>query len=430
MEIVAVAFAALFVLLFLGVPLALGMGLVGVAGFAIGSGWSPALNMAALTTLNTVLNYSFSVLPLFIMMGAFFAHSRMAEELYSASYAFLGHRRGGLAMATIMACGCFGAISGSAMACAATMTRVSVPMMRRYGYPAGFAAGTVAAGATLDILIPPSNPMVIYAILTEVDLGKLMIAGLLPGLLTVGVYTLSVVALGKLSPSTVPRGERTGWHDRLVALRDIWPMLVLLSSVLGGIYLGIFTPTEAAGIGAFGAFLIAFIRRRLSLRLFGKIMVETAKSTSTVFFVVVGAIIFANFVTAAGATTALDELIKSFKLEPTELILVILATYIVLGCILEGTAMMLLTVPIFFPVVTGAGIDPIWFGIFVVIMAGVASIHPPLGLLLFVVRSLVPDIRIGAMFVGVLPYLAGDAVRVALLIAFPAIVLALPRLMN
>lgn len=426
MTIVIVAFVVLFVLLLLGVPLAFGMGLVGVAAFAFSIGVDPALNMAGLTTVNAVLSYNFSVLPLFVMMGALFAHSRMADELYAASYAFIGHRKGGLAMATILACGGFSAISGSAMACAATMTRVSVPMMRRYGYPPSFAGGTVAAGATLDILIPPSNPMVIYAVLTEVDLGKLMMAGFLPGVLTIVVYLLAIVGVAIFWPRLAPGGERTAWQGRLRALREVWAMVLLFTVVLGGIYVGVFTPTEAAGVGAFGAFVLALSRRRLSLASFFAILVETVRSTATLFFVVIGALLFANFVTAAGATNALEQWVNSFQLSATQLILLILAIYIVLGCILEGTAMMLLTIPIFFPIVVGAGVDPIWFGIFVVIMAGVASIHPPLGMLLFVVRALVPDIRISTMFVGVLPYLVADAVRIALLIAFPGIVLLLP----
>jgi tripartite ATP-independent transporter DctM subunit len=423
------AVGALLLLLLLGIPLGFGMGLVGAIAFALATGWEPTLGMVGVTTVNAVLNYNFSVLPLFVLMGSLFAHSRMADELYAASYAVIGHRRGGLAMATILACGGFSAISGSAMACAATMTRVSVPMMQRYGYAPSFAAGTVAAGATLDILIPPSNPMVIYAIITETDLGKLMAAGFLPGLLTILCYIVVIVGVARLLPRWAPAGQRTGWPERWRLLRNVWPMVLLFGAVLGGIYFGVFTPTEAAGIGAFGAFVIALARGRLSWRSLLAMLMETARTTTVLFIVLIGALLFANFVTIAGGPSELGAWLKGFAFTGTEIVLLILALYIVLGCLLEGIAMMLLTVPILFPIVSEAGIDPIWFGIFVVIMAGVSSIHPPLGILLYVVRALVPGISTNKIFLGVTPYLVGDAVRLALLIAFPAIVLVVPRMM-
>ena len=423
------AIGVLLVLLLLGIPLGFGMGLVGAAGFALMTGWEPMLGMVGVTTVNAVLNYNFSVLPLFVLMGSLFAHSRMADELYAAAYAFIGHRPGGLAMSTILACGGFSAISGSAMACAATMTRVSVPMMQRYGYPPSFAAGTVAAGATLDILIPPSNPMVIYAIITETDLGKLMAAGFLPGVLTIACYLAAIAAVAKFLPRWAPAGQSTGWRERWRALGNVWTMVMLFTVVLGGIYLGVFTPTEAAGIGAFGAFVIALARRRLTWASLVAMLIETARATTVLFMVLIGALLFANFVTIAGGPSELGAWLKGFNLSRTEIILVILALYIVLGCMLEGIAMMLLTVPILFPIVVQAGIDPIWFGIFVVIMAGVGSIHPPLGILLYVVRALVPEVGTNKIFVGVTPYLVGDAVRLALIIAFPWIVMVVPRMM-
>jgi len=430
METVLIAFIALFALLLLGVPLGFGMGVVGTIGFAYVAGWDPALNMVGITSINAAMSYSFSVLPLFMLMGSLFAHSKMAEELYSASYAMIGHRRGGLAMATILACGGFSAVSGSAMACAATMTRISVPLMRSYGYSPGFAAGTVAAGATLDILIPPSTPMVIYALLTETDLGRLMIAGFLPGLLTVACYLAVIATVAHIWPQLGPAGQKSTWAERFAAIRQVWALVALFGVVLGGIYFGVFTPTEAAGIGALGALILAVLRRRLTWPKLAAILVETVHATASLLAVLVGALIFANFVTVTGATADLEQWVGSMNLSATALILAILVIYIVLGCVLEGTAMMLLTIPIFFPIVVAAGIDPIWFGIFVVIMAGVGSIHPPMGILLFVVRALVPDLRTNTIFAGVAPYLAGDLVRIALLIAFPSIVLLLPSLMK
>lgn len=430
MTAAVVGFLALFALLFFGIPIAFGMGIVGVVGFAYVVGWGPALAMVSQITMDTVLNYNFSVLPLFALMGSVFAHSRMADELYDTSYAFLGHRRGGLAMATILACGAFGAVSGSSLACAATMARVCVPMMRKYGYAPGFAAGTVAVGSTLDILIPPSISMVVYSILTNVDLGKLMIAGFLPGGLMIACYLISIVAAGSIWPELGPKGERTPWPKRIRSLRDVWPMIALFTCAIGGIYIGVFTPTEAAGIGSSGAFIVVLMRRRLRIRPFIALLNETARTTSMIFVVIVGALLFANFLTVSGAASALQTWVGSFHLSPIELILALLVIYLILGCLLDASAMMLLTVPIFFPIVVAAGIDPIWYGIFMILVIGIGMIHPPLGMLLFVVKSLIPDLRIGQVFVGVLPYLAGEAVCMGLLIAFPSIVLILPSFMK
>jgi tripartite ATP-independent transporter DctM subunit len=425
-----VGFAVLFALLFLGIPIAFGMGIVGVVGFAWVVGWQPAFAMVSQITIDTVFNYNFSVLPLFALMGSVFAHSRMADELYDTSYAFIGHRKGGLAMATILACGAFSAVSGSSIACAATMSRVCVPMMRRYGYEPGFAAGTVAVGSTLDILIPPSISMVVYSILTNVDLGKLMIAGFLPGALMIVCYLVSIAVAAAIWPHLGPKGQRTAWPQRIRSLRDVWPLITLFTVAIGGIYAGIFTPTEAAGIGSSGAFLVVLLRRRLRLMPFIALLNDTARTTSMVFIVVVGALLFANFLTVSGAATALQAWVGAFHLSAIELILALLAIYLVLGCLLDASAMMLLTVPIFLPIVLAAGIDPLWYGIFMILVIGIGMIHPPLGMLLFVVRSLVPDLRIGQVFRGVLPYLAGEAVCMALLIAFPSIVLVLPGFMK
>ncbi len=422
-------FAALFVLLFAGVPIGYAMGLVGFVGFALTIGSGPAANMAAQIAFDYSVTYAFSVVPLFILMGSLFAHAKMADELYAASYAFLGHRRGGLAMATVLACGAFSAVSGSSLACAATMAKVSVPSMRQYGYAPNFAAGTVAIGATLDILIPPSITMVIYAFLTNTDLGKLMIAGFLPGLLMIACYLAVIAAVTALWPHLGPGGARTPWPARLDAVRGVWAMVALFTVSLGGIYFGVFTPTEAAGIGACGAFVLALMRRALKFAAFGDILVEAARTTSTIFVVVIGALLFSNFLTVSGAAAGLQTWVKSLDLPPNALILALLAIYLVLGCVLDASAMTLLTIPVFFPITVQAGIDPIWFGIFVVIMVGVGMVHPPLGMLLFVVRKFVPDVRPSAMFLGVAPFLIGEAVAIALLILFPAIVLVLPRMM-
>lgn len=426
-----VAFGGLFALLFAGVPIGFALLAVGVAGFAVATGFGPAMAMAGQVTVDTVLNYNFSVLPLFVLMGNLFSLSRMADELYAASHAFLGHRRGGLAMATIMACGGFSAVSGSSIACGVTMAKISVPMMRRYGYQPGFACGTVAAGATLDILIPPSIAMVLFSLMTDTNLGELMVAGLVPGLVTVALYLAAISAVTRLRPGLAPEaGARTPWPARLRALRDVWPMVTLFALVLGGIYFGVCTPTEGAGLGAAGAFAVTWIRGRLTWPGLRAVLVETVETTALLFVVLVGALVFANFVTVSGTTQAFDAWIRGLELSQTQLILLILALYVAIGCVLEANSMMVLTVPIFFPVVVAAGIDPIWFGIFVVVVSQIGLVHPPMGLLLFAVKALVPDVRTSAIFVGVLPYLVADAVRVALFIAFPALVLWLPRTMG
>jgi len=425
-----IALAILFALLAIGVPIGYAMGVVGFCGFGLVVGWQPAANMVAQIAFDYSITYVLSVLPLFILMGSLFAHSRMADELYSAANAFMGHRRGGLAMATILACGGFSAVSGSSLACAATMAKVSVPLMRQYGYAPGFAAGTVAVGSTLDILIPPSISMVIYAIITDVNLGKLMIAGFLPGLLTIACYLAVIVGVTRIWPHLGPSGKRIGWDGRLRSLKDIWPMVGLFTVSLGGIYVGIFTPTEAAGIGACGAFLLALLRRRLRFAPFAGLLLETARTTTAIFIVIIGALIFSNFLTVSGAASGMQEWVRSLALTKTALILAMLAIYIGLGCVLDASAMMLLTVPVFYPVVTQAGIDPIWFGIFMVIVIGFGMIHPPLGMLLFIVKRFVPELKTSQIFVGVAPFLIGDVVRITLLIAFPWIVLVLPGMMK
>ncbi len=424
-----VAFVVLFALLILGIPIGFAMGLVGTVAFASVVGWQGALNQVGNLVADTALNYNLSVLPLFVLMGSLFARAGMADELYAAAYGFLGARRGGLAMATILACGAFSAISGSALACAATMTKVSVPVMRKYGYAPGFAAATVAVGSTLDILIPPSIAMVVYALITEVSLGKIMVAGILPGLLAVVLLIITIGLITAVRPDLGPAGERTAWRQRLRLLRDVWPIVALFSIVLGGIYLGVFSANEAAGIGAFGSLALAISRRSLSLSGFVDALADAARVSSMLFVVLFGSLILANFVTVSGATAAFSAWINAFRLDQFQLIMLLLLVYVLLGFILEGTAVMLLTVPILLPVVVAAGIDPIWFGIFVIIVSGAGLIHPPLGLLLFVVKSSLPDVPMKQIVWGVVPYLGTEMVLVALLITFPGIVMVLPRLM-
>jgi C4-dicarboxylate transporter, DctM subunit len=426
----AIGFAVLFAMLFLGVPMGASMAIVGVAGFTLLVGLGPALSMVGQVAVDTVVSYSFSVLPLFILMGAFLSHSRLADDLYNASNAFLGHRRGGLALATIVACGGFAAVCGSSTAAAATMTRVAVPPMKRYGYDIGFAAGTVAAGGTLGILIPPSVIMVIYGLMTENDIGKLFVAGILPGIVAMALYMFAVVATTTWRPELAPPGARAAWPDRWRSLARVWGVLALFALVIGGIYGGVFTPNEAAGIGAAGAFLFAVGRGAFTFRQLVAVLTETTCTTAMMFFVIIGALLFSNFVTVAGLPNALGGWVSGLDASPMTVLLAIVAIYLVLGCILDSISMVLLTVPIFYPVIVQLGFDPIWFGIILVVVVEIGLITPPIGINVFMVKAMLPDVPLYTVFNGIYPFIAADLVRLAILIAFPIITLYLPSLMR
>lgn len=428
--ITAVAFAALFLLLLVGVPIAFATGAVGLFGFAYLVGWEPALAMTGQTVVDTVANFNLSVLPLFILMGGLFAHSRMADELYDVFHAFLGHRRGGLGMATVLACGSFSAVSGSSLACAATMSKVAIPLMRRYRYEPAFAAATVAAGSTLDILIPPSTTMVILSILTNVNLGRLMIAGVLPGVVMVACFLAAIAMMVAANPAAGPAGERQNWSRRLRVMRPVWAITAVFLVAFGGIYLGVFTPTEAAAIGASSSFLIALLRGRLSVRPVLTLLAEASRVTCMIFFLMIGGLLFANFINVSGAAASLEHWVASLHLPVTALMFAFFGVYLVLGCLLDGSAMLLLTVPIFFPIAVAAGIDLTWFCIFVIIVMGIGMIHPPFGILLFVVKSFAPGTPLGALIRGVFPFVLAEIACVILLILFPGIVTLLPRMMG
>jgi tripartite ATP-independent transporter DctM subunit len=423
-------FGALFALLFLRVPIAFAAAFVGVAGFALLVGWQPAFALVGQTSLDTVLTYTLSTLPLFIMMGNFIAKSGMADELYEVSYAFFGHRPGGLAHATMLASGGFSAVSGSSIATAATMCRVALPSMRRYGYDDSLATGTIAAGGTLGILIPPSVVMVLYGLLTNLDIGRLFMAGIIPGILTIALYMGAIEVVSRMNPRLAPPGERTGLGKRIRMLRKTAPVLFLFLLVMGGIYFGVFTPTESAGIGATGAFLFALWRHSLTLKVLAEVLLETARTTVAMFMLLIGAILFSNFLNVSGMPGALAEWVSGLDVPPVAVIFAIVAIYVLLGCLLESISMMLLTVPVFFPIVQGLGYDLIWFGVLVVIVIEIGLITPPIGLNIFMLHSMQPDVPMSAIFRGVVPFLLADTVRVTLFVTVPATVLFLPNLMG
>ena len=437
LAIVGVGFAVLFLLLFLEVPIAFGMAFVGFVGFAYIVGLTPALRIIGQTASDTVFNYDFSVLPLFILMGNFIAYSRISQDLYDASNAWLGHYRGGLASATIVACAGFSAVCGSSLATAATMTKVAMPPMRRYGYAESLAAGAIASGGTLGILIPPSVALVFYGIMTQSDIGKLFAAGIVPGIVGALFYVGAVVVTTRLNPALGPPGPRLPWLARVVALRGVWGMLLLFALVMGGLYVGWFTPVEAAGIGAAGAFLIALARRALDRRLFLRILVESGRTSAMLFIILIGSLLFANFINVARFPNHIADWIQGIGLGPYAVMALIVLIYVVLGCILESISMLLLTVPVFFPIVAGLDFGLggpertlIWFGIIVVVVIEISLITPPIGLNVFVLKSLLPETPLSTIFRGVIPFIMADSVRVAVLVALPAISLFLPDLMT
>ena len=425
-----VGFLLVFVLLLFGTPVAFGMIIVGVLGFAWVVGLFPGLAMLGQIAYETSLNASLSVLPLFILMGNFVSRAGLSRELYDCANAFVGHRRGGLAMATVLSCGGFAAVSGSSMATSATMAQVSVPEMRKHGYADSLAAGSIAAGGTLGILIPPSVILVLYGIITATDIGSLFIAGIVPGLVGLLLYLVAVRTITWISPEMGPPGPRADWSQRLRALSRIWGILALFLVIIGGMYQGVFTPTEAAGVGAGGAFLFVLARRAMTWRVLLDTLIQTARTTSMMFILLIGAIVFSNFINVAGLPRELSNWVLSFEASPMLVMLCILGIYLVLGCLLESLSMMLLTVPIFFPIVQSLGFDPIWFGIIVVVVIEISLITPPIGLNVFVMKLTLPDVPTTTIFRGVGIFIIADVLRLALLLLVPALVLFAPSLMG
>jgi tripartite ATP-independent transporter DctM subunit len=379
--------------------------------------------------MRTATSAEFAVIPLFLLMGAFASSSGMSRELFRAANSFMGHLRGGLGIATIAACGAFAAICGSSVATAATFSNVAYPEMRRYGYPQSFSTGVIAAGGSLGIMIPPSTVLAIYGLITEQDIGKLFIAGIVPGLVAVAMYILTINIIGIVRPNFLPTGERTPWRQRIESLRDIWAVILLFIFVIGGIYGGIFTVTEAAGCGAGGAFIIAVLRRRLSRADFWKSCIETVRTTASVFTILIGALIFGYFMTITQTPQKLTEFLTGLGLGPYGVLALIMVMYLLLGCIMDAMAMIILTVPIVFPVIKQLGFDPIWFGVIIVMTVELGLIHPPVGMNVFVIKSVVRDVKLSTIFYGVMPFVITDILRLILLIAFPILALWLPSRM-
>jgi C4-dicarboxylate transporter DctM subunit len=375
-------------------------------------------------------NYTLSVVPLFILMGNFVTRAGMSQELFRAAYTFIGHLRGGLAMATVWASAGFGGICGSSIATTATFAKVAYPSMKRFGYSDRLAAGVVAGGGTLGIMIPPSTIMVIYGVFTETNIAKLFAAGILPGILGALLLCGAVQYMTWRDPASGPPGERSSWTARLLALKDVWAVAVLFLFVMGGIYGGLFTATEGAGMGAFGALLFALWRRALSWQILYTALLESARTTAMLFMILIGALMFAEFINITTMPTDMKAFVTRFEVNPLVVVLAIAAIYVLLGTAMEELSMVLLTMPVFFPVIVHLGFDPIWFGIIIVCVVEIGLISPPVGMNMFVLKTLLPEVSTGTVFSGVLPFMCADILRLAILIAVPWLSLWLPSLMR
>jgi len=422
-----IGIGVLFVLLFLKMPVGLVMALVGAAGFFWIRGLDPTLGVLRTTPYTTFASYGLSIIPLFILMGTFCFFAGISEDLYAAAYAWLSRFRGGLAMATVAACAGFAAICGSTAATAATMGKIALPEMKRYGYDKGLAAGAVAAGGTIGILIPPSVILVIYAILTEQSIGRLLLAGFIPGVLEAVFYFITIYILCKRNPQMGPAGPTTSFRQKVVAVKGVWMILVLFVVVMGGIYFGIFSPTEAAGIGAFGAFIFLLGRRRLTWQVLKDSLFDTGKTTAMIFLIMMGAMIFGYFLAVSRLPFEMAGYIVGLGIHPNLVLALILVFYLVLGCLMDSMAMILITVPVFFPVIMALGFDPIWFGIIIVRVCEIGLITPPVGLNVYIIKGIAgEDTSMFTIFRGIVPFLIADLCHVSLLIAVPQLALFLP----
>ncbi|WP_430396532.1 TRAP transporter large permease [Ferrovibrio sp.] len=430
-DVIAIGgFVLLFVLMVLRVPVGIAMGIVGVAGFGILAALKPALNLLAQSPIRVATDYDLAVIPMFILMGCFASHAGMSRELFRAGEAWFGHRRGGLAMATVTACAGFAAINGSSVATAATMTNVALPEMRRAGYNPGFSTGVIAAGGTLGIMIPPSVIFALYGLLTEQDIGKLFISGILPGILGVLCYMATIQLVGLWRPDWLPRGRKADWRERFDSLRDIWATALLFIGIVGGMYGGIFTATEAAGCGACGALIIGMLRGRLRWPEIKASLIEAVRTGGSIFTIVVGAFLFGYFLVITQTPQKVSGFLTDLPIGPYGVLTLILVMYLVLGALMDELAIILVTVPIVYPVMMQLGFDPIWFGVVIVMVTTLGMVMPPVGINVFVINSIARDVSLGTIYKGVMPFILIDLVRLALIVIFPAIALYLPSHMN
>src|SRR5277367_1387688 len=418
-----IGFVSLFALMLLRVPVGMAMGLVGITGFA------PALKLVGQTTMRTVTDYSFGVIPMFLLMGAFVSVSGISRELFRAANTFVGHWRGGLGIATIAACGAFAAISGSSVATAATFSAVAYPEMRRFNYPQSFSTGVIAVGGTLGAMLPPSTVLVVYGLITQQDIGKLFIAGIIPGLLAIVMHMITIAMIGRVRPGFLPAGPRSSWGERIRAIGDVWSPLLLFLFVIGGLYGGLFIPSDAGAVGAVGAFAIGVLRGKLPGASILQALLQATRTAAAVFTVLIGALLFGYFLTITQTPQHVTGFLTGLGVGPYGVLALILLMYLALGCLMDAMAMIILTVPIVFPVVTALGFDPIWFGVVIVMTVELGLIHPPVGMNVFVIKSVIKDVNMSTIFIGVLPFVVTDLIRLVILILFPLLATWLPQRM-
>lgn len=424
-----VGFAIMIVLIFLRVPVAIALGLVGTLGYAVLNGWTQALQVLGRVPLSFASAYDLSVVPLFVLMGVIAAHSGMARELFQSINVMFSGRRGTLATATVGACAALGAVSGSSIAMVATMSHVAVPEMRRLGYDERLALGSVVAGGTLGILIPPSVMLIFYGLTAVQSIPQLFADGLIPGVLLAALQIGVIKIATWIAPHWAPVSSRAPWRKRVAASVGMWKLLFIFLLSIGGIYAGWFSPTEAAAVGTFATIIIASATRQLTLRKLGESLVEASRTTAMLFFILLGAIMFSYFVVQTQIASNLAAWVVSRDLPPTTVMVVVVLFYIVLGTFLESLTMMLITVPIFAPLAQGLGYDLIWFGVLLVVLIEVGLVHPPMGMNLFVLQAQLPDARLGKMYLGSAIFLLANGILIAMLLAFPQLALWLPRLL-
>jgi len=430
-EVGLIALVILFLLMFMGMHLGFAMALVGFAGYVFIAGLDQAVIMVGLVPYTTVASYIFGVMPVFLLMAEFASASGLVHDGYRTMHTWLGHLRGGLAMASMGGCTAFAACTGGSLENAAVMTRISLPEMLEYKYDPALATGCIAAGGTLAFLIPPSMAFIIYGMIAEQSIGRLFIAGIFPGILLSLMFIATIYIIVKRNPKAGPPGRRASWRERLVSVKDVWGILILFLIVMGGIWGGIFTPTEAGAIGAFIAFVLALAKKRLTWQNVVYSVIESLKTVGMVFGMMIGAMIFGYFTAVAGLPMELANFVAGLHIPPVAVLAAALLLYCILGCIMDGLAMHLLTLPILVPLLSAIGIDLIWFGVLSTLTAEMALITPPIGMNVFVIAGMVKDrgIEMYTVFRGVLPFALTIAVCMVILVAFPQISLFLPNTM-
>ncbi len=418
------------VLMFANMPVAFAMALIGFLGTAYLSSFEASFLQTGTIPFELISNYSWTVLPLFILMAEICFHAGLGIDLFKLAYKWLGHQPGGLATATIAACAVFSAISSSTIATAITMGLVSLPEMKKYKYDPAFATGTVAAGGTLGVLIPPSGILIIYGIITQQSIRELFMAGLIPGVILALMMMISIYVRGRINPNLGPPGPAFSFREKISAFGSCFEIIALIVVVLFGLIIGWFTPTESGAIGAFGAIVFSMLRRRLTWEGFKIAIVETLVSTGMVYAIMMGAFIFSNFLATSALPFALADIVTAFSISPIIVLILIIVVYVILGLFISAPAMVLLTVPVFFPLVTGLGWNPIWFGILITVMVEVAAITPPVAINVYVISGIAPDVPMEQIFKGIYPYLVVFLIFVIILVVFPQIALFLPELVR